>query len=490
MTTPISATIPTSIDVRLQGRGDAALSLAQKAVDSVVALRVLSITSGNQLLTMLDNSPLALKWPQGDIPADVRASITNGQPLLMKILSLGASPQLAFVGVGQTAQQAMAAATTGLGINVALTSIQTKDGASLTSQANMSPPDIKATVNIAQIPSSALAKAVGQATLQAAARQEGLAPLLANLQQILTNPLSSDQDYIGRMLQSTLLALNNQTLDAEQPIAAEKIRALIQHSGLFHENRGLNTPDFLNTRDLKGLLLDVRQLLAHIRPHHNAEISPPLLEHDTPPPPPLKGGSLPHEALTKAAIPADMPLIPMIDRLIGQASGTIERITLMQLASLPDHVTQNPSSHETARPHAPNQEQTPRNYVFELPIRTNEGTASLGLKVKGPLKDQNSSNSYETTRDIWQVEFGLDLEPLGPIQAHVHIRTVQNGLAHVSVNVWAERTEVARTFQNKRADLWQALSNAQFEVDELHIQSGKPAAVTAHTSPHVVDIQL
>lgn len=467
-------------------------ALAQSTVGDVISLKLIALTSTNQLLTLLGNTPLTLNLgvatqaPQ--YIQDLINNLTNNHntptTIQMKVISNGHAPQLAFID---------------------------KKSAN-----DLSP----AVIAHNKLPSSPpLSAVISQVTLNAASTQRGLASLLSSLQHINENAVSLPQHMIKNSLQPLLDSLNARTIQSDKPINATQIRTLMQSSGLFYEanmqKAGLNAVK----GDLKGLLIQVREILNQAQAQNNIlhashqskeEITLQKTrvfdlkgsdKNETSLAPPLKNGALPYEPLVKSIVPNELPLSNLVERLIGQTQGAIERITLMQIASLPttslptttpQDVSEKsaPENNRLSYAHNTQAEQTPRSYMFEIPLRTPDGMASLGFKVQGPLKEEQKNTPMEKTRDIWQVKFGANLEPLGAIEAHIHIKTLNASLAKISVDLWADRIDVARSFQNARFALRDMLTKANFEVEELHVHVGKPIIPTDHSATHVVDMHL
>lgn len=477
-------TTPLTLSVENNAEISKALTQAlnQASNADVIALKLIALTSKNQLLTLLNNMPLTLNIGSNQLPKyvqDLIAKLSDNPntpvTLLMKVVSNGSGgmPQLAFLDQKSANLLNTQSIASGVVVNSA--------------QEMMNPQN--------KVPSSPLSQSsplnimIAQATLNAASTQKGLAPLLLNLQQINEAIVSEPKHIIKQSLQPLLNQTSALIMNSEKPINASQIRTLMQLSGLFYEANFQNTNP--QQTDLKGLLTQVRDALVQFKTQiPQAQVSSEIstFEKSTnhsdlkTPAPPLKHGALPVEQAVKAALPPELPLTQLVERLISQAQGALKRITLMQIASLP----------ETANPEQPklSYEQTPRTYMFEIPLRTPEGMASLGFKVQGPIKEDQKNAAAEKIRDIWQVKFGVNLEPLGAIEAHIQIKTVHASFAKISVDLWAERIDVARSFQSSRMDLRDVLTKADFDVEELHVHVGKPVVTPAQNSSHVVDMHL
>jgi hypothetical protein len=68
------------------------------------------------------------------------------------------------------------------------------------------------------------------------------------------------------------------------------------------------------------------------------------------------------------------------------------------------------------------------------------------------------------------MRLSLDLEETGPMHALVSLRGARAG-----VTLWAERPETADLFRSSLAELRDALSVADLEIDALDVRTGTPA---------------
>jgi len=247
-------------------------------------------------------------------------------------------------------------------------------------------------------PTTGAAAAVATARAEAAGRQAGLAPILANLEQTLGSKAlpAAVKAAIGQVL-----ALQTPT---DAPITAETVKQAIARSGLFLEARlaaGEPAP-----MDLKAALLMLQHALAPIAPRGAARPQRPT------PAPPTAGGALSGQAPAAPTLDADAEPATLIPLLRGEAEQALARQTLHQLASLPDGAN--------AR------------WMFELPLATPQGPAIAQFAID--RDDPRRTDPGEPP--AWQARFSLDLAPLGPV--HVSLR--MDG-ERTAVTVWAEDPE-------------------------------------------------
>lgn len=257
-------------------------------------------------------------------------------------------------------------------------------------------------------PAGGPAAAVAVARSEAAVQQAGLAPLLANLAQVLgSKGLPPEvKAAIGQVL-----ALRTPT---DAPITAETVKQAISRSGLFLEARlagGEPSP-----MDMKAALLMLQQILAPTAP--GAASRP-----QRPPPPPTTGGALAGQA--PAAPTLDAEAEALVPQLRGEVEQALARQTLHQLASLPNG---GPGAH----------------WMFELPLATPQGPAIAQFAIDRDDPPRGGSDNPPT----WQARFSLDLPELGPV--HVSLR--MDG-ERTAVTMWAETPEGLERLRSRGGEL-------------------------------------
>ncbi|HEX3366796.1 flagellar hook-length control protein FliK [Phenylobacterium sp.] len=270
------------------------------------------------------------------------------------------------------------------------------------------PPDLKAAVQTLQ-----------QVLAAPPEETAGLpAPLKAALAQVLTPPPSGAPGVVPPQTFAKAAAQLAPLLDAylaapEEEVAPE-VRAALQTL-----QETLNAP---------------------------ADDRPALPPRASPPSPPARDGAITAQAAARPSLPehADAQLIAQVlSRGVDQA---LARLTLHQLASLPD---------------GPNQA-----WTFELPVATPQGAAIAQFQVD---RDAGAGGGGEGDPG-WRVRFSIDIEPLGPV--HVQLAP---GAERASVTVWAERPDGLVRLRSLGGELARALPA------DVRFQGGSPrqAAATA-----------
>jgi hypothetical protein len=238
-----------------------------------------------------------------------------------------------------------------------------------------------------------------------------------------------------KILRQVTLILNHAGAGIES-LTAARIKQAFQDSGLFLESN-LAAGNGAGT-DFKASLL---RLLLHLRP---------LLQ------PSQSGGRRADLATRSGQQPPNLqPASPgrMLSEWLSQTEGALSRILLHQLASVPRE--------ETAQ----------QVWQFELPIRHQEGTDDLFVRIcrehKTGAKDQASR---------WSVRLEFNLPNLGPVATRL---TLQDDV--ISSHFIAQDPESARTLDRAMPVLTQAFLRAGLKPGSLTacqgdiIREDKPA---------------
>ncbi|MDP3318283.1 MAG: flagellar hook-length control protein FliK [Bosea sp. (in: a-proteobacteria)] len=303
----------------------------------------------------------------------------------------------------------------------------------------------------------------------ALARQDSLAPLLANLRAVADGA-------VALTLPRPLLALADRVLLRALPVERKALtgpvlQGAMQNSGLFHEAHLARGAPAQPQTDLKGALQTLRDHLlplvqAASSPTTSKAVSVPAslaasaqpLGGDTPAktaPPRRDGAPVPQPIAEPTLSAGDKP-ITILGTLLDQTEAAIDRITLSQYASLPA---------EGARAEA----QQGQRWLTEIPLAFHNGTAILPLQVERepPRREVDAAAG-----PLWRVRFALDVEPLGPLQGIV---TLQG--RSVGITLWAEREDTSRLLRGASSGLDAALADAHFENRAIDIHTGQPRTV-------------
>jgi hypothetical protein len=482
--TPIITPLAVSVAAPFQQGQAGVIAITEAQVGEVLAARLINVSTAGQLLALLGDTPIALNFPKNSagqtvLPEGVKAALDSGQPLLLKVLAGGAQPQLAFVGVGRDVMAS------------------------------------RATSSLQALSSIPLEQTLLQGEgLKAAQHQAGLAPLLAQLSQMI----NADTQHATPALREALSALAKLPLDAQSPITSQKIRDVVALSGIFHESGTTSAAQAgrhsTPLPDLKGLLVQIKaelkNLSVSLAPNLAPTVAPSLATPQNiadqeqsasltkangneitsrPSPPPLKGGPLPLEPL--ASFEKAPPLTQEgVSKLVQQIEAGVERIKLMQLASLPETFGREPRTSQSDAP------PSPRNYTLEVPLRTEQGMAMMGVRIEEEREKSSSHTSSlgekETQSKAWSVRLALNIEPLGALEARIHVQLKEGDAPRVGVHVWAERSDVARSFQGALPQLRTTLRDADFDVCDLHINVGRAPQIAksnlSSQAAHFVDM--
>jgi hypothetical protein len=322
-------------------------------------------------------------------------------------------------------------------------------------------------------------RAVAEAVRSAAVRQSGLAPLAANLAQVVQDgalpapvraAAAQDVPAPANDLKAALLVFRQvvkawantteptETITPNAPsLTGTALKQLAASLGTTVEDALRALPP---ASDQAANL--ARTLAAAMLARTASPAQPEAPAQHSGPPPPYRGAPLAGQAPELASIAPDMPPHEAAERLLSQADGAIARQTMLQAASLPDQ----PSA--TTHHADPNQR-----WTFEIPFVTPQGTGVAQFEVS---RDGNSTRE-EAKASIWRARFSLDLEPMGPVHAMVAIIGER-----ASVTLWAERMTTATRLTEQSALLNDALRAAELEPSDFSVRVGTPP-VMRHAAP-------
>lgn len=278
------------------------------------------------------------------------------------------------------------------------------------------------------------------ATLKSAAvRQNGLAPLYADLTTLATRP---DLPPAMRVAVEAVLMLQ---LPADE-LGPQALQTAVARSGLFLE-AALASGQF-GGGDLKAALINLRAVLQSFlgtEPEASVRAAPPPPYPGAPPagqpPSPATAGMLPLKAVAA--------------QVLSDTDAALNRQTMLQVASLPD-----------AR--VPDH---PHRLALEIPLLTPQGTAVVALQVE---RDGRRAAGEEDKPPVWRIGFSVHLDPAGPI----HARITQTG-PHTNVSIVAERVASAQVLHQGLPLLQAMLAEAALEPGELNCRLGAPEKGTA-----------
>jgi Flagellar hook-length control protein FliK len=355
-------------------------------------------------------------------------------------------------------------------------------------------------------PAAAAQTAVAAAVRSSAARQGGLAPLLADAEVATTVPALPEP---VRQAAERLLALQP-TLD--ETISAASLKQALGRSGLFLEAhlasaasngtapaapRGALPPP---ADDVKAALIVLRNVLktwlaadpsvapapgVMPRPAALAELAraalaslpqagaPPaataavdaqdVAPRMSAPPPPYRGAPTAAQPAAAPSISADMTPRDIGKVLLGETDAAIARQTLLQAASLPDHLaasTVNGGNHLDMRVDASGQR-----WLFEVPFATPQGSTVAQFEI---ARDGHRG-AAEAAKPAWRARFSLDLDPIGPVHAQIALTGTR-----AAVTLWAERPDTSAKLRDNAGQLAEALRQAELEPGDVLVRAGTP----------------
>jgi hypothetical protein len=193
--------------------------------------------------------------------------------------------------------------------------------------------------------------------------------------------------------------------------------------------------------------------------------------HTNTPPPPFRGALPSAQPVASPSIASTAPLATTAHHLLGDTDAAIARLTLLQVASLPDRLE---IASARIDPTAPR-------WNFEIPFAMPQGTAMAQFEISR----DGSGNEAEATKRVWRARFSLDVEPAGPI--HVLVSLIGD---RTSVRMWAERPATAAQLRAGAAQLSQALSKAELQPGDIVIRAGAPSQSASARAGHFVDRAL
>jgi hypothetical protein len=193
--------------------------------------------------------------------------------------------------------------------------------------------------------------------------------------------------------------------------------------------------------------------------------------HTNTPPPPFRGALPSAQPVASPSIAPSAPLPAIAHHLLSDTDAAIARQTLLQVASLPDHVD---IASARLDPTAPR-------WNFEIPFATLQGTSIAQFEVS---RDGGGSD-VEATKRVWRARFSLDIEPAGPVHALVSLSGERT-----SVRIWAERPATAAQLRAGESRLSQALSEAELRPGDIVIRDGAPPQPAPAPAGHFLNRAL
>jgi hypothetical protein len=189
------------------------------------------------------------------------------------------------------------------------------------------------------------------------------------------------------------------------------------------------------------------------------------------PSPPFSGALPSTQPVAFPALSSAAPASEIARHLLDDTDAAISRLTLLQVASLPDRVDTAGSRLDQNAPR----------WNFEIPFATPMGTAMAQFEISRDA----AGHDVETAKRVWRARFSLDVEPTGPVHALVSL-TGDN----TSVRLWAERPATVSRLRAGASQLSQALSQAELQLGDIVIREGAPPPPKPAPAGHFLDRAL
>ncbi|MBI1205057.1 MAG: hypothetical protein GC182_21340 [Rhodopseudomonas sp.] len=318
--------------------------------------------------------------------------------------------------------------------------------------------------------SEPLVQAAAALLRTAVARQGGLAQLYADLGAALTQPNLTVPRPVAVAI-SQLLAARLQ-VGGDGGVDADAIRTAVALAGLNQTALSATGQPLTKAADMGLLLSQLRQAL---KSWADSEPEAPAMTKALPtamsalsaltsangnkpsgPMPPYRDGPTVAQALAAPSLPDGATSREVALHLLDKTDAAAARQTLLQVASLPDHV--DPAMQRTGT--------DATRMMFDVPLATPQGTTVAQIRI-----ERDGRNGGEAgTVPVWRASFSVDIEPVGPV--HVRIALI-NGKATVALN--AERVDSAVSLHAALPSLEAGLRNADIEPGTLSCRASVPA---------------
>ena len=452
------------------------------------------LTPGTTVRLAVNNTPdglrLTLLGNTGSVPGDAAPATTGAAsnaasdvPPTLNATSVAAQAAVA-AGEGADGAAAAQVANGGAAGGAAASAVATVADPLLAAQATPPSPVAVAT--------AALAAAVQSS----AARQNSLAPLLADASVAAGVPALPEP---VRQAAERLLALQP-TLG--ETLSADSIKQALSRSGLFLEAHLSAAADGGTADaaaagrtaaapgpgdDIKAALIVLRGVLktwlatdtggvgnigtspASAPPNPAGPKAQPLDLHlplpnpdgktadprpAAAPPPPYRGAPTAAQPAAAPSITPDMTPHDIGKVLLSETDAALARQTLLQAASLPSQ----PGADQRL-------DQTGPRWNFEVPFMTPQGSAVVQFEI---ARDGRNTPA-EGLKPVWRARFSLDVEPIG--QVHAQIALIGSRAA---VTLWAERPDTSARLRDNAPELADALRQAELDPGDVLVRAGLP----------------
>jgi hypothetical protein len=178
------------------------------------------------------------------------------------------------------------------------------------------------------------------------------------------------------------------------------------------------------------------------------------------PPPPYRGAPTSAQPIAAPSISPDMAPRDIAKVLLGETDAAMARQTLLQAASLPDHLAAHAGN--TLNMHV---DAAGQRWLFEIPFATPQGSTVAQFEI---ARDGHRAPA-EAAKAAWRARFSLDLEPIGPVHAQIALTGTR-----AAVTLWAERPDTSAQLRDNAGKLADALRQAELEPGDVLVRAGTP----------------
>ncbi len=406
---------------------------------------------------MVADTLMRLQLPTGTLDVATAKALPAGTPVEVTVSGTQALPQVTVRALPESAAQSGPAAAR---------TPQTAPPSVPSAGAAAPRPDARPEAR-----SEALLQTAAAAVIrQAAAKQGGLAPLYADVEEVLTRP-GTPLPAPVRAAATQLLALRLSPAPGGE-VDAPALKDALMRAGLDrHVASGPQAgpaapalkPALMALRDALRAWVELESSLpATARPQPPSQSQPQPPTAQAAPPPPHRGAPSVPQAPVPATLPGDAPAREIALHLLRDTEAALARQTLLQIASLPE----KPGATQRG-------ESGGARLTFEIPVATPNGTAIAQVRIE----EDETARRDGSDRDgapVWRADFSIAVEPIGP----VHVRIALAG-ERAAVTLRAERPDSATRLASDLPLLEAGLRNAALEPGELRCRGGAPAPAAA-----------
>ncbi|MDB5538687.1 MAG: hypothetical protein JWQ89_414, partial [Devosia sp.] len=272
--------------------------------------------------------------------------------------------------------------------------------------------------------------------VQAAARQDSLAPLLARLTNL--GPAVA----LPRPVLEAIVRFLAGRLDLNRaPPDGRSIRDAVLRAGVIAE------PGARPPADARSALLHLRSALSGFL-GGEVQAVPPVTRR---PPPPLKGEPARAPSPQPAAPGSDEP-VETARQLLGHTDAALSRLKLLQLASSPA---------DTLRANTP---APAAEFRVEVPMQLGAETGILQLLVERDSKHKSAPRERG-----WRMRFALNFTATGEVGAEISLL----GRA-ANIALWAAEPATADALEAMLPELAPALARHGLDVGGIRVRRGVP----------------